>query len=139
LPFRFAADLAPHEWAQIEAEYDAGKMAIRKLAAKNNLSRSVLARHLSDCDKPNNPVGRPPALPSSVEAQLAASAREAHASGFGYTQQDMRVAARCVATALQLTDFKASSSWLRLWKLRHGFRVMQGMRTTGHCVSAKPK
>lgn len=71
-------------------------------------------------------VGRPTALPTTVELALSELTRAAGAAAYGYTLKDIQNTAVKMAAEMGNTTFVASDMWLARFKRRHGLAAKSG-------------
>lgn len=92
----------------------------------SGVPKTTLLRRNSNRSAPLPSRGRPPALPLTLELELAKDVNAAHDAGKSFTLADVRELALAYAADAGIRGFKATPMWMVGFKRRHGFAAKLG-------------
>jgi transposase len=91
--------------AAIDCAIDAIKQgsSIRKACAQFNVSKTTVLRHLKavESNQPRPSMGPPPALPMTLQVEIADVVRAAAQCGFGVTRSELKQFVSCIVSTHQ--------------------------------------
>ncbi|XP_069112283.1 tigger transposable element-derived protein 6-like [Argopecten irradians] len=99
-----------------------GSMSVRRAAAEFNVPKSTLGDKVSGRSDVESKMGRPPALPESVEGNIVENVLEASKRGMGISRRQLFARTAILCRKMKATPFKKalpSRGWWEGVKRRH--------------------
>jgi hypothetical protein len=127
---RKAHTISASEWNHIMKQVKEDGVSLNAVATLHNIGKQAVWRFMQNPTKLPAPVGRAPSLEAPIEAELCRLCKEARALGWGYTQTELRAAARQIGINLGVENFEAGSHWLKAFYKRNDMKGLKPKRTT---------